>query len=115
VPGPALWLGSPSGRTLGSAVCGDGRCNIELIDRSAASVVRELDGLSDGLWFVTDATLITVALGRFGALDRVGHRSGRWMRRWPAPATQAGHRRFVAASQAECALFRYWAAAIARV
>jgi hypothetical protein len=84
VPGPALWLGSPSGRILGSAVCGNGRCNIELVDPADGTTIRRFDGIPDGLWFVTDTTVVTVEYGRFGALDLAGNR------RWSMEDAMAG-------------------------
>ncbi|MER3488239.1 MAG: hypothetical protein C4307_05755, partial [Chloroflexota bacterium] len=41
---------SPSGRTLGSAVCGNGRCNIELVDVASGKVSRPLTGIPAALW-----------------------------------------------------------------
>lgn len=51
---------SPSGRTLGSAVCGNGRCNIELVDVASGKVSRPLTGIPAALWLLGETTLIGV-------------------------------------------------------
>ncbi len=51
---------SPSGRTLGSAVCGNGRCNIELVDVPSGKARQAFTGVPFGLWLLGEAVLIGV-------------------------------------------------------
>jgi hypothetical protein len=68
---------SPSGQTLGSAVCGPSRCHIELLHLPDGTLLRRLIGVGSRLWLLSDTILITVESGRLGALDLAGQR--RWV------------------------------------
>lgn len=67
---------SPSGRTLGSGVCGNGRCNVQLVDLPSGRVSQPLTGVPFGLWLLSETTLIGVDETSVYAYDVSG--SLRW-------------------------------------
>ncbi len=67
---------SPSGRTLGSAVCASGRCNIQLVELASGEVSQPFTDTLSGLWLLSDSAMITVDDTSVYAYDMTG------MQRW---------------------------------
>jgi len=67
---------SPSGRTLGSNVCGNGRCTIEVVDLSGGTVQRPFTAVPFALWLLSETTVIAVDDTSVYAYDGSG--GARW-------------------------------------